>query len=101
MQRVTDRRRQAKAPAQQAGQRVDMRMFRLSLFLMAVAPLVYAEDRALLVGIGRYSDVQRNLPGIEKDIAATSTALVSSLGFKQNQLRVLRDEQATESAIRR
>lgn len=70
--------------------------------LLAAVPAVpaAAEDRALLVGVGRHQLESANLPGIDKDLAMMREVL-ASLGFRPPQIRVLADEQATLANIRR
>jgi hypothetical protein len=77
-----------------------LKVLRLGLLLIAGISAGFAEDRALIVGVGRYVDTQNNLPGIEKDLASVRE-VVSELGFRANQVHVLTNEGATEGAIRR
>jgi caspase domain-containing protein/uncharacterized protein DUF4384 len=55
-------------------------------------------DRALIVGIGRYRLAEANLDGIDKDVKMAREAM-RLLGFKENQIKVLEDEQATRENI--
>lgn len=73
-----------------------------------------AEDRALLIGIGRYKHSTKagqkidswqqqgalfeDLPGIDKDIEMMQDISLK-MGFQPAQIIVLRDEQATKSSI--
>ena len=59
----------------------------------------FAEDRALIVGIGRYADTRNNLPGIDKDVARAQE-LAGELGFRESQVHVLTNEAATDGALR-
>ena len=61
-----------------------------------------AEDRALLVGVGRYSPGSgiNNLGGIDKDVAMMRD-IARRLGFRDTQIRTLMDDQATLGNIQR
>jgi hypothetical protein len=71
--------------------------FALLLLTLSV-PLARAEDRALLIGVGRYRMPGANLPGIDKDVEMMREAL-KLIGFRDSQIRVLADEAATLAAI--
>ena len=58
-----------------------------------------AEDRALLIGVGKYRLSGIDLPGIDRDIAAMRR-MARRLGFKPGQIKTLENQQATRSAIR-
>lgn len=58
----------------------------------------FAENRALLVGVGQY-EMGLRLPGIDNDIRLMKKA-VSLMGFEDRQVRVLLNEQATLDGIR-
>lgn len=58
-----------------------------------------AEDRALLIGVGVYQETMVNLPGIDHDIEMM-TEVVRLLGFRDHQVKVLRDSEATLTGIR-
>ena len=60
-----------------------------------------AEDRALLVGVGKHERQSpfRDLPGIDRDLA-TMRQVARELGFEDRQIRVLADEEATLEGIR-
>jgi len=62
-----------------------------------VAPAA-AEDRALLVGVGKYRNPGANLDGIQLDLAMMQE-VATLLGFRQNQIKVIQDEQATLSNV--
>ena len=57
-----------------------------------------AEDRALIVGIESYSDPRDDLPGVLKDVLS-ARGILKKLGFKDTQIKVLQDSQATRNAI--
>ncbi len=77
----------------------------LVVFMCLLTPVagLRAEDRALLVGVGRYADPRANLPGIDRDLEMMKE-VVRMAGFKDDQVKVLRDSDATlseiESAVR-
>ncbi|NWH05992.1 caspase family protein [Desulfobacter latus] len=54
----------------------------------------FAENRALIIGVGKYQISSGNLPGIDKDVEMAKK-VAQAIGFKSHQIKVLRDEQAT------
>ncbi|MFH1091809.1 MAG: caspase family protein [Pseudomonadota bacterium] len=60
---------------------------------------VQAEDRALLIGVGRYRLPEANLPGIDLDVAAMKQ-VCELLGFKSHQIKLVQDEAATLTGIK-
>jgi metacaspase-1 len=81
-----------------------MPRFRLAPCLLGLCAALlggaaHAEDRALLIGIGRYHDAGVNLPGIELDIGVM-TEVAEGLGFKPAATQVLLNEQATLAQVR-
>ena len=85
-----------------------MRLFKLvknglrALFitmLIAQNP-VYADDRALLIGVGEYKNSKANLPGIDLDIEAMQE-VAHHMGFEPGQIKVLKNSQVTVSNIRK
>lgn len=72
------------------------------LLLLIFVPQVTAEvhKRALLVGVGDYGNVERDLPGIPTDIINMRQAL-QYMGYKRADIRILLNEQATARAILR
>ena len=69
----------------------------LSLILCAGASA--AGDRALLIGIGRYQIEKANLPGVEEDLTMMRE-VARTLGFAEEQIKVLADSEATLAGIR-
>ena len=69
--------------------------FLLSLLLTTQA---YAEQRALLVGVGKYSVPGIDLPGIDLDMERMQETL-GIMGFEPSQIRVLMDENATSKNV--
>ncbi len=66
--------------------------------LICAAP-AGAENRALLVGVGEYEEGHANLPGIDKDLEAMRK-VARMAGFRDNQVKVLKNKQATLKNIR-
>ena len=60
---------------------------------------VLAEQKALLVGVGEYQIPNKNLPGIELDLILVEEAL-ELIGFKQEQIKILSNQQATYENIK-
>jgi len=78
------------------------REFRSLLVVLAIAAIgatASAENRALLVGVGKYQVEKASLPGIENDLAEMRRVALQ-MGFADTQIKVLRDEQATLAGIR-
>ncbi len=71
----------------------------LSLCLAWSAGSSSADDRALLIGIGKYQVAEANLPGVGEDLEMMRE-VVRTLGFADSQVRVLADSQATLQGIR-
>ena len=57
-----------------------------------------AEQRALLVGVGKYSNPEYNLPGIDLDIQTMEDTL-HVMGFDASQIHTLLDGQATAANV--
>lgn len=68
------------------------------MFWVMSPPMAGAEDRALLIGVGKYQKANANLPGIEKDISSMKK-VASLLGFKK--VKVLMDGQAGAENIKK
>jgi hypothetical protein len=68
--------------------------------LLSLATPIQAEDRALLIGVGKYQLPGNNLPGIDLDIDMMQ-GTAALLGFGDNQIKVLQDEQATLANVER
>lgn len=64
------------------------------LLLLMGAPWAAAENRALIVGVGKYRTPGNDLPGIENDVARM-TEVAQRMGFTSSQIKVLLDSQAT------
>lgn len=74
----------------------------LVLSMLACAPLVsMARDRVLLIGIDDYENQNiKDIEGCENDTKLLKAFLISQLGFKEGDIKVLINKQATESEIR-
>ncbi len=64
------------------------------LMAAGFSQLGLAADRALLIGVGKYRVEAANLPGIDLDIEMMKNT-AGLLGFKESEIKVLMDEQAT------
>lgn len=75
----------------------------LVLAVLAGAPLVsMARDRVLLIGIDDYENQHiKDIEGCENDTKLLKAFLISQLGFREGDIKVLINEQATESEIRK
>ncbi len=61
-----------------------------------------AQNRALIIGIGTYADPKLGSSpagSADADIAGIETLLTGTLGFKPAEIRILRDSEATKTAI--
>ena len=77
------------------------RIIGLVVVLLAVgagSPPAQAENRALLIGVGQYQRSEANLPGIGKDLIMMKE-VVELLGYKDSQIKVIRDSSATLGGI--
>lgn len=67
--------------------------------VLCCAPLVgMAEQRALLVGVGKYVTPNIDLPGIDLDLERMRETL-KLMGFQDGQIHTLMDEQATAANV--
>ncbi len=82
---------------------VDIRAwsFLLPLVGLGMCSPALAADRALLIGIGSYQNLQPKLflYGPKNDLVAMEGLLTGTLGFDRSAIRVLKDEQATRATI--
>jgi len=75
-------------------------LYVIAFVALTIAPPVFSESRALLIGVGRYQDARiRSLPGIDKDIELMRQFAVK-LGYKDSQIKRLWNEEATLENIR-
>ena len=72
----------------------------LMIFIIALFSTVSAENRALLVGIGKYDTRQTGWSVLhgDRDIDMLSNAMLGN-GYKKENLKCLKNEQATKAAI--
>jgi metacaspase-1 len=71
----------------------------VGLFSALLMPLPgFAEQRALLVGVGKYLNPANNLPGIDLDLERMRETL-RLMGFEDRQMHTLMDEQATSTKV--
>lgn len=78
----------------------------LSLALGTFSVSTFAEDRALLIGVGEYKNHkpgserwQLNLPGIDLDINMMKDT-ARMMGFEPDQIKVIMDEEATTENVK-
>lgn len=70
----------------------------LALMSIVLAATARAEDRALLIGVGRYANFDNRLNGVSLDLEMMSeTALI--MGFRQESIRVVKHENATMANV--
>lgn len=70
----------------------------LVIMLLAVTTPAQAEDRALLVGVGRYAQLDERLSGVSLDIRMM-TEFARILGFESSAIKVLEHENASTQAV--
>ena len=70
----------------------------LVIMVLALPPRVRAEDRALLVGVGRYAQLDERLSGVSVDIRMM-TEFARILGFESSAIKVLEHENASTPAV--
>lgn len=76
-----------------------MRRLAAAAFALALtAGASFAENRALLVGIGHYETPGVELPGVDQDIKMMREVSLT-LGFEPSQIRILSHSEATLDAI--
>ena len=68
------------------------------LAILGIAAETGAENRALLVGVGKYQYIPAGLPGITKDLALMKEA-AGLMGFKPKQIKIVVNHQATDTGI--
>ena len=70
-----------------------------AMMLAATAMPALTEPQALLIGVGDYKVLDADLFGIDVDME-TMTAVARNLGFKETEIKVLLDSDATYKNIR-
>ena len=76
------------------------RLLKVMTFLVPIVlhPQLFAEDRALIVGVGDYQSIS-DLPGIDLDVDMMKD-VAELLGFSSHQIKTLRDSEATLDGVR-
>ena len=74
--------------------------FLLWLLLMSIIMVSTArgEDRALLIGVGRYAQFEEKLNGVSLDISMMRE-IVHLMGFKSQEIKVLEHEHASTTKV--
>jgi hypothetical protein len=70
----------------------------MTLVLLPAASTVNAEQRALIVGVGRYITPGIDLPGIDLDVERMHETL-NRMGFSDSQIHTLTNEMATSTRV--
>ena len=72
----------------------------LWLVLMSIALVSTArgEDRALLIGVGRYAHFDERLAGVSLDLDMM-TEIAQLMGFQKKAIKILEHEQATTANV--
>jgi Caspase domain/Domain of unknown function (DUF4384) len=79
-----------------------MRLILMIGVLVLMASSTVARDRALLIGIDDYeSPIAKDLEGCENDTKLLRDFLISKFGFKDQDIKTLVNESATEASIKR
>jgi hypothetical protein len=68
------------------------------IFGLTLAVCAFAEQRALLIGVGKYSAPGIDLPGIDLDLERMQETL-NLMGFKNSQIHQLLDSKATSKNV--
>ncbi|MBW2410977.1 MAG: caspase family protein, partial [Deltaproteobacteria bacterium] len=70
----------------------------LLLMSLALATGARGEDRALLIGVGRYANFDERLNGVNRDLAMM-TDVARIMGFKPHEIKVLENETASTTRV--
>lgn len=73
-------------------------LFWLLLMSLALAATSRGEDRALLIGVGRYAHLEEKLNGVSLDLGMMKE-LSQLMGFKEQAVKILENEQATTVGV--
>jgi hypothetical protein len=78
----------------------DLLLFIVWLLMMSIALVSIArgEDRALLIGVGRYAHFAERLNGVSLDISMMSE-VAQLMGFKSHEIKILEDESASTATV--
>ncbi len=70
----------------------------LVLMSIAMASTARGEDRALLIGVGRYAHFDDRLPGVSLDLDMM-TEMAQLMGFQKTAIKILEHENATTTNV--
>jgi uncharacterized caspase-like protein len=70
----------------------------LLLMSLALAAVARGEDRALLIGVGRYAHFDDRLNGVNLDLSMM-TEVAHLMGFKRHEIKVLENEAASTAGV--
>ena len=70
----------------------------LALMSLALAATARGEDRALLIGVGRYAHFDERLNGVSLDIDMM-TEVAQLMGFQKKAIKIMTHEQATTANV--
>ena len=70
----------------------------LLLLSLVLATGARGEDRALLVGVGRYANFDDRLNGVNMDLGMM-TEVAQTMGFRPHEIKVLENEAATTASV--
>ena len=70
----------------------------LVLMSIALASTARGEDRALLIGVGRYANFEDKLKGVDLDLDMM-TEMAQLMGFQKRAIKTLEHEQATTANV--
>ncbi|UCD78131.1 MAG: caspase family protein [Desulfobacterales bacterium] len=73
-------------------------LFWLLLMSLALVSTSRGEDRALLIGVGRYAHFEEKLNGVSLDLGMMKE-LSELMGFKEHAIKVLENEQASTAGV--
>lgn len=73
-------------------------LFWLLLMLFTLVSAASGEDRALLIGVGRYAHFDERLNGVSLDLGMMNE-LAQLMGFKEHAVKVLENEQASTAGV--
>ncbi len=74
--------------------------FIFSIYFLYFSSALYAQDRALLIGVGKYKNNIKDLPGVSIDIETMKDS-AKILGFEEKNIKLLLNEQATLENVRK
>lgn len=72
-----------------------------SIFLTLLASPAPGEDRALLIGAGRYASTKWELPSVEENLRIFEKSLVAEVGVPSTNIRTIVDAAVTRTGVMR